>query len=101
MKKLINDPEDVVVEALAGLAAAHADLVAVDASQHVFGHDKARHPRHSSTAHATSLIEVITCRGRAAVFIAGPIRAPAHAPGAHAVLHRAPTHAQDCGGSAW
>ena len=29
MKKLINDPEDLVVEALAGLAAAHADLLTV------------------------------------------------------------------------
>jgi len=29
MKKLINKPEDVVTEALQGLAAAHADLVKV------------------------------------------------------------------------
>ena len=30
MKKLINKPEDVVTEALAGMAAAHADLITVD-----------------------------------------------------------------------
>ena len=30
MKKLINKPEDVVKEALAGMAAAHADLINVD-----------------------------------------------------------------------
>ena len=30
MKKLIDDPDDVVVEALRGLGAAHADLVRVD-----------------------------------------------------------------------
>lgn len=33
MKKLINKPEDVVKEALAGMAAAHADLVRVDVEQ--------------------------------------------------------------------
>ncbi len=33
VKKLINKPEDVVKEALAGMAAAHADLVRVDVEQ--------------------------------------------------------------------
>src|SRR5574340_646563 len=33
MKKLINKPEDVVKEALAGMAAAHADLIRVDVEQ--------------------------------------------------------------------
>jgi dihydroxyacetone kinase len=30
MKKLINKPEDVVKESLAGMALAHADLITVD-----------------------------------------------------------------------
>ena len=38
VKKFINDPEDVVPEALAGIAAAHPDLVRVDFEQ------PARHP---------------------------------------------------------
>ena len=33
VKKFINDPENVVPEALAGIAAAHADLVRVDLEQ--------------------------------------------------------------------
>src|SRR5438445_12979089 len=33
MKKLINKPEDVVKEALAGMAAAHPDLIRVDVEQ--------------------------------------------------------------------
>lgn len=35
MKKLINKPEDVVKEELAGMAAAHADLIRVDIEQQV------------------------------------------------------------------
>jgi len=35
MKKLINKPEDVVKEALAGMAVAHADLIRVDIEQQV------------------------------------------------------------------
>jgi phosphoenolpyruvate---glycerone phosphotransferase subunit DhaK len=35
MKKLLNDPRDVVVESLAGLAAAHPDLLEVDLEQRV------------------------------------------------------------------
>jgi phosphoenolpyruvate---glycerone phosphotransferase subunit DhaK len=35
MKKLLNDPAEVVVESLAGLAAAHPDLVEVDLEQRV------------------------------------------------------------------
>ncbi len=35
MKKLINKPEDVVKEELAGMAAAHADLIRVDVEQQV------------------------------------------------------------------
>src|SRR5690242_8479153 len=35
MKKLINKPEDVVKEALAGMAAAHADLIRVDIENQV------------------------------------------------------------------
>ena len=35
MKKLLNDPADVVVESLAGLAAAHPDLLEVDLGQRV------------------------------------------------------------------
>jgi phosphoenolpyruvate---glycerone phosphotransferase subunit DhaK len=35
MKKLINRPEDVVKEALAGMAAAHADLISVDVERQV------------------------------------------------------------------
>ncbi len=35
MKKLINKPEDVVKEALAGMAAAHADLIRVDIEQQI------------------------------------------------------------------
>src|SRR5215470_15048786 len=35
MKKLINRPEDVVKEELAGMAAAHADLIRVDIEQQV------------------------------------------------------------------
>src|SRR5438105_12444342 len=35
MKKLINKPEDVVKEALAGMAAAHSDLIRVDIEQQV------------------------------------------------------------------
>ena len=34
MKKLINRPEDVVVESLAGMAAAHGDLISVNVSPH-------------------------------------------------------------------
>ena len=34
MKKLINRPEDVVVEALGGMAAAHADLLSINVSPH-------------------------------------------------------------------
>ncbi len=30
MRKLLNDPEDVVRESLAGLAVAHADILKVD-----------------------------------------------------------------------
>ena len=33
MKKLINGPEDVVKEALAGMLAAHSDLIRVDIEQ--------------------------------------------------------------------
>src|SRR4249919_256774 len=35
MKKLINKPEDVVKEALAGMLAAHSDLISVDIEQQV------------------------------------------------------------------
>ena len=35
MKKLINKPEDVVKEALAGMLAAHSDLIRVDIEQQV------------------------------------------------------------------
>jgi dihydroxyacetone kinase-like protein len=35
MKKLLNDPEDVVKESLAGLAAAHADLLRYDADAQI------------------------------------------------------------------
>lgn len=35
MKKLINKPEDVVKEAMAGMAAAHADLITVDLTQQI------------------------------------------------------------------
>src|SRR5436305_3814748 len=35
MKKLINKPEDVVKEALAGMQAAHSDLISVDIEQQV------------------------------------------------------------------
>ena len=35
MKKLINKPDDVVTEALQGLAAAHADLVRVQFNPNV------------------------------------------------------------------
>src|SRR5213594_1499662 len=35
MKKLINKPEDVVKEALAGMAVAHADLIRVDIENQV------------------------------------------------------------------
>src|SRR2546428_9593762 len=35
MKKLINRPEDVVKEELAGMAVAHADLIRVDIEQQV------------------------------------------------------------------
>ncbi len=35
MKKLINRPEDVVKEELAGMAAAHADLISVDVERQV------------------------------------------------------------------
>ena len=35
MKKLINDPENVVTEELAGMAAAHADLIRVDFEQQI------------------------------------------------------------------
>jgi len=35
MKKLLNDPASVVKESLAGLAAAHGDLVRYDAEAHV------------------------------------------------------------------
>ena len=37
MKKLINDPADVVREALAGMAAAHPDLLQVDVQQQLVG----------------------------------------------------------------
>src|SRR5437016_13225366 len=35
MKKLINKPEDVVKEALAGMQAAHSDLIRVDIEQQI------------------------------------------------------------------
>lgn len=35
MKKLINDPEDVVKESLAGMAAAHPELLRVDLENHI------------------------------------------------------------------
>jgi len=35
MKKLINKPEDVVKEALAGMQAAHSDLLRVDIEQQI------------------------------------------------------------------
>src|SRR5881398_2460206 len=35
MKKLINKPDDVVKEALAGMLAAHSDLISVDIEQQV------------------------------------------------------------------
>jgi phosphoenolpyruvate---glycerone phosphotransferase subunit DhaK len=35
MKKLINKPEDVVKESMAGMAAAHADLISVDLEQQI------------------------------------------------------------------
>src|SRR5204862_7233093 len=35
MKKLINKPEDVVKEALAGMLAAHSDLIGVDIEQQI------------------------------------------------------------------
>src|ERR1700694_6297965 len=35
MKKLINRPEDVVKEALAGMQAAHSDLIRVDIEQRI------------------------------------------------------------------
>ncbi|HEV8191842.1 MAG TPA: dihydroxyacetone kinase subunit DhaK, partial [Ktedonobacterales bacterium] len=35
MKKLINSPETVVQDALAGMAAAHADLLRVDAQNQI------------------------------------------------------------------
>src|SRR5437879_8326625 len=35
MKKLINNPDDVVKEALAGMLAAHSDLISVDIEQEV------------------------------------------------------------------
>ena len=35
MKKLLNDPANVVKESLAGLAAAHADLVRYDAESQI------------------------------------------------------------------
>lgn len=45
MKKLINKPEDVVVEALAGMAAAHSDLLTVDLEQQIVVRKDARQTR--------------------------------------------------------
>jgi dihydroxyacetone kinase-like protein len=45
MKKLINKPEDVVVEALAGMAAAHSDLLNVDLEQQIVVRKDARQTR--------------------------------------------------------